>query len=288
MRAKQKQEKEEQQQKEQEDRLFSLNLNGLGGLGASNWDAIKNSIPVKKRKQKGPGGAVFKLNDEAMRKFKQKSGAKSSSSSSAPPVNRNPDRVVAMDCEMVGVGEHGRESILARLSIVDYEMNCLFDMHVRPPEGVKVTDYRTKVTGITRDTYRYKKSVSFTQAQEKAKELMNAKTIVGHALHNDFQALKILPNKEHGFDEERTKIRDTQQYKGMKPKEGTPEAAAVSGVKAGGLSSLRGLAKIWLKETIQEGNHDSVEDARVAMRLYKMKERGWEKHAEDGRLRKKR
>ncbi len=168
---------------------------------------------------------------------------------------------------------------------MDYELNCLFDMHVRPNEGVKVTDYRTKVTGITRDTYRYKKSVSFAQAVAKAKELLSGKTIVGHALHNDFQALGILPNADHGFDEERTKVRDTQQYKGLRP---TAKGGVEGQIPQKGHSSLRGLAQHWLGERIQEGTHDSVEDARVAMRLYKLKERGWEKSADDGRLRKKR
>ena len=154
-------------------------------------------------------------------------------------------------------------------------------MHVRPPEGVKVTDYRTKVTGITRDTYRFKKSISFAQAQAKAKEIMNGNTIVGHALHNDFQALKILPNAEHGFDEARTRVRDTQQCKALIPK--GPDVQSTKGQ-----SSLRGLARHWLGASIQEGSHDSVEDARVAMRLYKLKEKVWERNAEDGRLRTKR
>jgi Exonuclease len=51
-----------------------------------------------------------------------------------------------MDCEMVGVGEDGKDSILARVSIVNHFGHCVYDKYVKPTE--RVTDYRTKVSGI--------------------------------------------------------------------------------------------------------------------------------------------
>ena len=51
-----------------------------------------------------------------------------------------------MDCEMVGVGYGGKDSILARVSIVNHFGNCIYDKYVKPRE--KVTDYRTAVSGI--------------------------------------------------------------------------------------------------------------------------------------------
>ena len=51
-----------------------------------------------------------------------------------------------MDCEMVGVGLEGKESILARVSIVNHFGQCLYDKYAKPVE--KVTDYRTFVSGI--------------------------------------------------------------------------------------------------------------------------------------------
>ncbi len=54
-----------------------------------------------------------------------------------------------MDCEMVGVGYGGSDSILARCSIVNHFGNCVFDKFVKPTE--KVTDYRTAVSGIRPD-----------------------------------------------------------------------------------------------------------------------------------------
>ena len=54
-------------------------------------------------------------------------------------------RYVAIDCEMVGVGD-GTESVLARVSIVNYHGHVLLDTYVKTKEEVK--DYRTWVSGI--------------------------------------------------------------------------------------------------------------------------------------------
>lgn len=51
-----------------------------------------------------------------------------------------------MDCEMVGVGPKGEDSIVARVSIVNQFGKCVYDKYVKPTE--KVTDYRTAVSGI--------------------------------------------------------------------------------------------------------------------------------------------
>ena len=45
-------------------------------------------------------------------------------------------RVVGMDCEMVGVGTAGQESILARVSIVNHFGHVLYDKFVAPREKV--------------------------------------------------------------------------------------------------------------------------------------------------------
>ena len=47
---------------------------------------------------------------------------------------------------MVGVGEDGKDSILARASIVNQFGQCVYDKYVKPLETV--TDYRTHVSGI--------------------------------------------------------------------------------------------------------------------------------------------
>jgi len=57
-------------------------------------------------------------------------------------------KVIGMDCEMVGVGDDGKESILARVSMVNQYGCCIYDKFVKPTE--RVTDYRTKVSGVRR------------------------------------------------------------------------------------------------------------------------------------------
>lgn len=58
-------------------------------------------------------------------------------------------KALAMDCEMVGVGRNGEESVLARVSLVNQHGNCIYDKFVKARE--KVTDYRTHVSGIRPD-----------------------------------------------------------------------------------------------------------------------------------------
>lgn len=55
-------------------------------------------------------------------------------------------KALALDCEMVGVGPKGEESIAARVSIVNQYGKCVYDKYVKPTEPV--TDYRTAVSGI--------------------------------------------------------------------------------------------------------------------------------------------
>lgn len=47
---------------------------------------------------------------------------------------------------MVGVGENGSESALARVSIVNSFGNTVYDQFVKPSEAV--VDYRTRWSGI--------------------------------------------------------------------------------------------------------------------------------------------
>lgn len=55
-------------------------------------------------------------------------------------------KCLAMDCEMVGVGPSGDESVLARISVVNQYGHCVYDKFVKPKE--EVTDYRTWVSGV--------------------------------------------------------------------------------------------------------------------------------------------
>ncbi|RQM24323.1 hypothetical protein B5M09_001603 [Aphanomyces astaci] len=100
--------------------------------------------------------------------------------------------IVAMDCEMVGVGVGGTRSVLARCSIVDFNGDVVYDEHVKPLE--KVTDYRTHVSGIRSKSFR--NAISFAQVrrihcQVDVGAILKDKILVGHAVRNDLQ--KLLP-----------------------------------------------------------------------------------------------
>ena len=64
------------------------------------------------------------------------------------PVGRNTalTDAVALDCEMVGCGEDGKRSVLARVSVVNEDGNVVLDTFVAP--GERVVDYRTRVSGV--------------------------------------------------------------------------------------------------------------------------------------------
>lgn len=57
-----------------------------------------------------------------------------------------PSKYLAIDCEMVGTGQKGRISQLARCSVVSYEGDVVYDKFINP--SVPVTDYRTRWSGI--------------------------------------------------------------------------------------------------------------------------------------------
>ncbi|RWS28704.1 RNA exonuclease 4-like isoform X2 [Leptotrombidium deliense] len=159
-------------------------------------------------------------------------------------------RAVSMDCEMVGVGKDGEQSILARASIVNHFGHCIYDKYVKPTE--KVTNYRTSVSGIR--PHHLKDGEDFKTVQKEVFEIIKGRILVGHAIKHDLQVLFL--------DHPRKDIRDTSRY--------------FKHISGGKTPSLRRLSEQLLGVGIQSGEHDSVEDARVAMRLYTMHRKAWE------------
>eukprot|EP01084_Bolivina_argentea_P207123 353456_1 len=99
--------------------------------------------------------------------------------------------VMALDCEMVGIGNNNK-SILARISIVNWYGNVVYDQFIQPindPNCVKITDFREYVTGITRqDLVEY--GITFEQCRKDIIKLLKGKKLVGHAIDNDFAVIK--------------------------------------------------------------------------------------------------
>uniref|UniRef100_A0A8C3GHB2 Exonuclease domain-containing protein n=1 Tax=Cairina moschata TaxID=8855 RepID=A0A8C3GHB2_CAIMO len=172
-----------------------------------------------------------------------------------PPLR--PTKYVAIDCEMVGTGPRGRQSELARCSVVGYHGDVIYDKYVRPQ--LPVVDYRTRWSGVTKGHLR--NAIPFRAAQAEILKILKDKIVVGHAIHNDFQALKYFHPKD--------RTRDTSRIPLLNQKAGLPLRAS---------ASLKSLAKHLLHKKIQVGcrGHSSVEDAQTAMELYRLVEVQWE------------
>jgi len=155
-------------------------------------------------------------------------------------------KYISLDCEMVGVGPNPEnDSALARVSIVNFNGDQVYDSFVRPME--RVTDWRTQVTGMT--AKHLIDARSFEEVQKDVAKLLEGRVLVGHAIRNDLDVLFLSHPKRD--------IRDTSKH---------PPYRKI----AGGCSPrLKILAADLLGLEIQGAVHCSIEDARVAMLLFR-------------------
>ncbi|XP_076850487.1 RNA exonuclease 4 [Brachyhypopomus gauderio] len=172
-------------------------------------------------------------------------------------------RAVAIDCEMVGVGPDGEESMLARVSLVNQFGKCVYDKYVQPTE--RVTDYRTAVSGIRPADI--ENAEDFKTVQQEVAQILEGRILVGHAIHNDLKILLL--------DHPKKNIRDTQKYKPFKK------------IANSGRPALRVLCKKVLNVKVQQGEHSSVQDAQATMRLYTLVKKQWEAELKASRGRSK-
>lgn len=164
-------------------------------------------------------------------------------------------KVLALDCEMVGVGAGGSKSALARVTLVNSFGNIVYDEYVRPMEII--VDYRTHISGIR--PKHMNKAKEFVIVQKDVAELITGRVLVGHALHHDLKVLLLgHPKKD---------IRDTSEYKAFRWE--------------GKRRSLKDLAAQELSVNIQQQEHCPIEDARAAMFIYKKHKKGWERNRKD-------
>ncbi|GAB1316742.1 3'-5' exonuclease [Madurella fahalii] len=154
-------------------------------------------------------------------------------------------KYLAIDCEMVGVGEGGHEDMLARASIVDFHGRQVYDSYVRPQEPV--VDWRTHVSGVS--PRHMAKARKFDDVQNQIAELLKGRILVGHDVKHDLKVLRL--------DHPPKQIRDTAKFSGFRKYGYGPKPA------------LRVLVRELLGLEIQTGQHSSIEDARVAMLLFR-------------------
>ena len=188
-------------------------------------------------------------------------------------------RYVALDCEskfviahrsrlkpcaltfwpVVGVGPGGKRSVLARVSIVDYFGQCLFDRFVKVEE--RVTDYRYHVTGISPLDLTSSHALPFGVCRQQVISIIRNKVLVGHGLKNDLAILGI----HHPW----FAIRDTSTYYPYQKQDRNGRNCP---------SRLCHLAKNHLGIEIQKDGqpHCPIEDACAAMALYRKNQLAWD------------
>jgi RNA exonuclease 4 len=150
---------------------------------------------------------------------------------------------------------NGLHNALARVTIINNNGDILLDTHCKPsPDLNDITDYRYDITGINRSDL--EDAPCFDECRKIILKLFKSKILIGHGIENDFLVL----NYEHP----KALIRDTSKYKFFHSKYNQPH-------------SLKFLANKFLNKVIQSGSHDSAEDARAALCLYRLYEERIEK-----------
>lgn len=242
----------------------------------SNWKALQKTLGVrtshpKKRRKWKPvkedrcGPAEQKTKKEEEKEIKHSAFMKR-----RVTVTDEMSKVVALDCEMVGIGPDGREDALARASVVNYSGDVLYDKYVRVQH--EVTDYRTQWSGIRAEDIAEgaPNVVELDEAQRAIGELIRGRVLVGHALKNDLRVLRL----KHCWRD----VRDTSNfYRKLWKREKGRRSAAGPALRVV-VASVLGV------DTFQGGEHDSCEDARAALMLYKKNRADWEREIRERKM----
>ncbi|EKF27048.1 hypothetical protein MOQ_009238 [Trypanosoma cruzi marinkellei] len=157
-----------------------------------------------------------------------------------------PVRVFAMDCEMVLVEDN--VSALARITLLDVRAGAVvLDTLVKPAK--KVVDYITRYSGVDQAMLEGVTTTLQDCQRELQRQIDTETFVVGHSLENDFRACKMLPN---------CYVLDTAHL--FPHPSGLPCK-----------NSLRFLAMHYMQKKIQQGSHDSAEDASTSAQLVYLK-----------------
>ena len=240
MRAKRKREEEEEEEDDDDDDQSESESEGeSGGQGEeeseSEDDTGKGKGKGKGKQQGGDGGVT----------------AASTTTTKGSTATGKVTDCVALDCEMVGTGPDGRDDALAHVAIVNSEGAVVYESYVAVPD--RITDYRTRYSGIRRGDLVH--APPFSQVQAEVAKILAGRRLIGHALRNDLAALQL----QHPY----TETRDTADYPPFRGSAGKPQ-------------KLSKLAATLLGVSIQSQTHSPVEDARAAMLLYLRHEAEWE------------
>jgi RNA exonuclease 4 len=160
---------------------------------------------------------------------------------------------------MVGIGQGGCRSSVARVTAIDWYGNVLLDEYIQQTE--EVTDYRTEVSGITKENLQ-DATMTIEEGREILVQMLYNRILVGHDLRNDLTALRIT----HPW----WLTRDTAKYPPFM------QTSVYDGLLLP--RKLRTLASEILHKQIQmPGNpHSPYEDALAALDLYRSVREDWE------------
>lgn len=160
------------------------------------------------------------------------------------PVNDESKMVYALDCEMCFTG-NGLEA--TKVSVVGIDGRLVYERFICPT--LPIVDYNTRFSGITATDLdpEYSNVATLPEVQRELMEFIYDDTVlIGHALHNDLRALKMIHN---------TVVDTSILYKYRLFRPGKP--------------ALKDLAAAVLNQTIQgsDHGHSSFEDSRTSMEL---------------------
>ncbi|KAF1810393.1 ribonuclease H-like protein [Eremomyces bilateralis CBS 781.70] len=199
------------------------------------------------------------------------------------PKELAPGKYVSLDCEMVGTGPPPNTiSIPARVSIVNYHLHVLLDVYVLPT--VPVTDYRTHVSGILPHHLTPESgALPLKDVKKLVRDILRGRVLVGHAIHNDLIVLSLDSEVRRG---QLVKgVRDTCRYRRFRDMAGGRTPALrnlvrdVLGVEMRGTKIQEDPRDTGRTESgkVHDGVHDSVEDSRMTMQLYKLEKEGMDR-----------
>eukprot|EP00116_Pleurobrachia_bachei_P005672 sb/3465934/ len=165
--------------------------------GASNWEKLRKTIAKPtKHKTKSIKDPIQSLSPSSPSEEVTAEQTKQTDRKSRPLIFSNPTTLstdithrLAMDCEMVGVGKEGKESELAKVSIVNVYGDVVYNKYVIPRSHV--TDYRAHITGLTGKILK-EQGVRFKVAQAEVAEMIKDRIVIGHGLSNDFAVTRYL------------------------------------------------------------------------------------------------
>ena len=156
----------------------------------------------------------------------------------------------AIDCEMVGCGVDGKDSVLARCSIVDENCESVLDLYVLPQSHETIVNYRTEFSGITEKLLETS-GVPFDIVRDEVIRVLKDSTVIGHSVMKDFATLWLFP-KDYNIIVNDTTLLYMKKNPSWKK-----------------LPALKTLVRKEFNEEIQKGIHNSAEDAAWSMKLYK-------------------